>query len=136
MGEFLTQPLTEDNFIWAHRTLGKTQPKAVDFLYFLESPKSATKSFGIFIHQGHTKIVIIINIAIAITVINNKTIISVIMMMMTKTRTIYQRKIYLLANSPLVYPPHTMKMMMMMMMVSNIMISHHEVDETCKTPKS
>ena len=38
---------------------------------------------------------IIINIAIAITIINNKTSISIVMMMMTKTRRIYQRKIYL-----------------------------------------
>ena len=52
-------------------------------------------SFGILIHQDHTKIIITINISIAITIMNNKTIISIMMMMMTKTRRIYQRKIYL-----------------------------------------
>ena len=49
-------------------------------------------SFGIFEHQGHTKIIIITNIAIAIIILNNKTIISNMMMVMNKTRRIYQRK--------------------------------------------
>ena len=41
---------------------------------------------GIFTVMGHTKIIIIIDIAIAVTILNNKTIIS--NMMMTKTRRI------------------------------------------------
>ena len=49
--------------------------------------------FDILIHQGHTKIIINFKIAIAITIISTKNIIS-IMMMMTKTQRICQRWIY------------------------------------------
>ena len=46
-------------------------------------------------HQGHTEIIIIINIAITMCLINDKTNIPDMMMMMTKIRRKYLRSFYL-----------------------------------------
>ena len=78
----------------------------------LKIPDKVYISFGTLVHQGHTKIIIIIKICIAVIILNNQTIASNMMMMMTKTRRIY---LY-------VYPPHTMMMRMMMMMMMIIMM--------------